>query len=124
MKRSIKYLSLLILFSLSIIACKDKNKGAEGTSEKEETGKIVEATYQNATVYTGKTDYSFFTAEEEEIRIEVSNFEEKPSIILPDGLLESSDTLDGLPGANPLVQGLLFKLYYSEAGEVYKISLK
>lgn len=124
MKRSISYSCLLILMTLSILACKDKKKETAGTTGIEQVGKIVEATYENATVYTGKTDYIFLTAEDEEIRVEVSNFEEKPSILLPEGLLESPDTLDGLIGANPLVQGQLFKLYYSEAGEVYKVSLK
>ncbi|GAB5554311.1 MAG: hypothetical protein Sapg2KO_39020 [Saprospiraceae bacterium] len=113
-----KYLCFFALVSLSLVACKDKN------TEPEDTGTIIEATYQNATVYTGSTDYSFLTDQAEEIMIRIPNYEEESSIIVPDGLLESSDTLDGPPGINPLVQGKWFKLYYSEAGEVYKISLK
>lgn len=113
-----KNLGLIALISLSLVACKDKTK------ETEDAGTIIEATYENATFYTGSTQYLFLDKEEEEIMVQVSNFEEKPSIILPDGLLENSDTLDGPPGINPLVQGQWFKLYYSETGELYKISLK
>lgn len=113
-----KYLYFFALVSLSLVACKDKN------TELEDTGTIIEATYQNATVYTGSTDYSFLTEEAEEIMIRIPNYEEEPSIIVPDGLLENPDTLDGPQGMNPLLQGETFKLYYSKAGEVYKVSIK
>lgn len=111
-------LYLLTLICISCIACKNKS-----TTETE-TGRVVEATYQNATVYTGSTDYEFQTADGTSIMVRVSNFEDEPQIQMPDGLLENSVELDGPPGANTKVVGQTFKLYYNAEDEVYKVTIK
>lgn len=112
-----KYLFTICLLSLSLYTCKHKN------TKPVDTGKVIEATYENATVYTGSTDFLFLTAEEEEITVRVSNFEEESSVEIPNDMLENPDLVDGPPGMNNSLYGKTFKLYYSKTNEVVKIEL-
>jgi hypothetical protein len=112
-----KYLLVICLISLSLSACKDKSTSPE------DTGKMIEATYENATVYAGSTDFLFLTADDEEIMVRISNFEEESQISIPKNMLEDPNLIDGPPGMNTSFEGKTFKLYYSERNEVYKIEL-
>lgn len=78
----------------------------------------IEATFESATVYTGKTDYAFKNAQGRLIQFSFSNLgENEPwNPTLPDNLLESN--VDGVPGANPELVGKTFLLIYGEGGDM------
>lgn len=75
-------------------------------------GKIV--TYENATSYAAATDYTFFDEENKLIFVRVNHFEDakSPNPIIPDNMKESTENIEGPPGANPEMVGKKFKLMY------------
>lgn len=83
-------------------------------------------TYESATVYTGTTIYGFKAANGELRTVSGTMYTEEGGeefIELPDNMIESSDTLDGLPGINPNYVGKKFNLFYGQDSLVYKIEM-
>jgi hypothetical protein len=96
----------------------------QDTAKFEQVGtKIVFATYQEATVYAGRTDYLFEDEIGGMLMIPFSNFDEIFPIELPENILESDEELEGLPGVNQELVGKKFKLSYNTDGAVFKIEL-
>lgn len=133
MKSSLKMLVFVLLSML--ISCNESSSENESQTEEmqqsqviqqESTSvavKIITATYQQATVYTGRTDYLFEDEIGGMLMVEYSNFDEIPPIELPENMLENDEELEGPPGANPELIGKKFKISYNEEGNVYKIEL-
>ncbi len=116
--KKILLLSLLFIFSLGII-----------TAQKKEQLKKIDVTYENCTVYTGKTDYLFKRIDnKQEITVVVSapQFVEKGTKVpsLPKGLVDDSKNLEGLPGANPKMVGKPFVIFYDKDENIVKVVKK
>jgi hypothetical protein len=92
--------------------------------ELQTTTKIVLATYQDATVYAGRTDYTFEDEIGGMLLIEGNSFEREPIIEVPNNMVDPSEELDGLPGGNPALIGKRFKLYYNDDGSIFKLELE
>ena len=84
---------------------------------------VIEVTYLDATVYAARTDYRFLTVSGEELLIEGNTFEQEPIIEVPEGMVDDSEELDGLPGGHPDMIGKKFKLHFNDDGKVFKIEL-
>ena len=99
-------------------------------------GPSVLATYKNCVVYTGSTDY-YFTPEGEDKEIQLRDRNsvyqfriinpafrdaergpEDVDIRLEDQLIDPSNDLEGIPGANPEMVGKLFLLIYNKDGKL------
>lgn len=111
------FIALCSLFLL--VACQpqiDPNATTSPTaSVKEKIG-----IYQDATVYTGKTDYAF-TIDGQTVLIEVSNIDSTAISKVPSNLTDPN--ADGLPGPNPILIGQQYKIEYDANNHINKISL-
>lgn len=77
--------------------------------------------YQSATYYTGRVEFHFHDETGADVIVDISNMPEDSGAIYPKYLLESSDTLEGPPGANPAMVGKSFLLIKNAAGEIREI---
>ncbi len=77
--------------------------------------------YQNAIYYTGRVEFHFKDAAGADVVVYISNMPEDSGAVYPGYLLESTDTLEGIPGANPAMIGKSFLLVKNTAGEVREI---
>lgn len=78
-------------------------------------------TYQSAIYYTGRVEFHFQDEKGGDIRVDISNMPEDSGAVYPKYLLESGDTLEGPPSANPAMVGKPFLLVKNAAGEVKEI---
>ncbi|MBX2871875.1 MAG: hypothetical protein KTR30_07245 [Saprospiraceae bacterium] len=119
-------LSLGLFLSLLLIGCQGANSevGNQTDAPEEEvaTSTEVEALYESAAVYAGKTEYRFFTEEGQAIMISEGN-EEGTQIKKSVDLLENDEDLEGPPGAESTLIGKKFTLGKDENGAVVEINL-
>ena len=80
----------------------------------------VIATYQSASMYAAATHYHFETEEGQEILV-VESIDAETPVKLPKNMLEEFEFDEGPPEGNPEFIGNLFKLYFNDKGDVYKI---
>jgi hypothetical protein len=86
-----------------------------GKSKKD--SKSILAIYENATVYTSYTLYSFKDAKTGK-KIEINSTSEfvdaelAKKVVVPKDLLEDPTKIEGLPGANPKLVGKKFNIQY------------
>lgn len=130
---SIAFIAVL----LCTVACQDKNASKAPTKNKDseiETPDLkvpiddtttaftsVLATYVDATVYAGSTDYYFKSRNGEMIKCRVSNYEEDPNLSLPDNLLDPN-AAEGPPGGNPTFIGKIFQLTYDVEDKLVQVN--
>jgi len=121
----------LLLLGLLLGACNSPTKTEDQSTQNSEkaadsSSKVVEAIYQNCTVYASTTMFFFKTAQGDSIEVSILNkgMEEAAlSAKVPDNLVEDSEGLEGLPGANPEMVGKKFRILYNEKGEVTEVQL-
>ncbi|TAE74584.1 MAG: hypothetical protein EAZ85_04325 [Bacteroidetes bacterium] len=111
-------ISILFLFSLGITL-----------AQKHQQLKKIDVTYENCTVYTGKTDYFFKRIDNKEeimVTVTAAPFVDKGQKVpdVPKGLVDDSKDLEGLPGAHPKMIGKPFVIFYDKNGEVVKVVKK
>lgn len=111
--KKIFLIAILLILSLNVLLAQKKEKAKS---------KSVEVTYENCTVYTGKTDYFFKRVDnKEEILVIVSNESlGVKTIKVPKGLIDDDKNLEGLPGAHPKMIGKKFLIIY-ENDEIVKV---
>lgn len=115
-------LPFLCLFVIS--SCNNKKTGtATGTDPAKPvaTATTQKVTYTSAAWYTGMVEFHFDDETGKDIRVTISHQPEDSGALYPRYLLESPDTLEGPPGANPAMVGKPFLLVKDTAGEVKEI---
>ena len=120
------FLSIVTLFVIASCNSKKSEKTPEANKDTAATTPPVadnnqKVTYQSATYYTGRVEFHFQDEKGEDIKVDISNMPEDSGAIYPKYLLESGDTLEGPPGANPAMIGKPFLLVKNAAGEVKEI---
>lgn len=144
--------TLYILFaSLTLASC--GNTGTTDTTTTDSTattvtidtpttvqqkGTSIVAVFNNCVLYTGKTDYYFTKENGEKIEFAVPNVDgftkEEIAEMRADGMtemdikftesmLDPSEDLEGIPGANPALVGKKFLLVYDEKGALLEVKL-
>jgi|CXWL01.1.fsa_nt_gi hypothetical protein len=123
-----KNIFFLVSILLVLVSCgsKKSSSSTDATKDTTATKPIVadnsqKVTYQSATYYTGRVEFHFNDEAGADIRIDISNIPEDSGAIYPKYLLESGDTLEGPPGANPAMVGKPFLLIKNAAGDVKEI---
>jgi len=104
----------------------EEEKVKEAIKAKEEISYRIQGTYQNCTFYAGATDYYFERTDNQEavsFRVQNEGFESPNAIVptMPKDMLESSDTLDGIPGPNPSFVGQPFQLHYNADSQLIAV---
>lgn len=118
--------ALVILFILASCGNKKKSSGNDNTIDTSTAKPVVvdsfpKFIYQSATYYTGRVEFHFTDDKGADVRVDISNMPEDSGAIYPAYLLESGDTLEGPPGANPAMVGKPFLLIKNKAGEIREI---
>ena len=123
-----KSISLYLLALIVISSCNSKKSPATPETPKDTvavtppvTDNNQKVTYKDATYYTGSVQFFFLDEKAQQVMVSISNLPEDSGAIYPKYLLESTDTLEGIPGANPKVIGKPFLLIKNAAGEVREI---
>lgn len=91
-----------------------------------DNSKAKTVTYESCAVYAASNEYRFSEKDGNMILVMVSQLPEekkKKPVIVPDNMLESTEGLEGPPGANPEMVGKEFILIYDENDEVTEIRL-
>lgn len=120
-----------IFFSalLLVIIASCNNKKSTATPAGKDTVAVTppvtdnnqKVTYQSAIYYTGRVEFHFQDEKGGDVRVDISNMPEDSGAVYPKYLLESGDTLEGPPGANPAMVGKPFLLIKNAAGDVKEI---
>lgn len=123
--KNIFFSALLLVI---IASCNNKKSTATPAAGKDTAAVIPpvtdnnqKVTYQSATYYTGRVEFHFLDEKGGDVRVDISNMPEDSGAVYPKYLLESGDTLEGPPGANPAMVGKPFLLIKNAAGEVREI---
>lgn len=91
-------------------------------SESGERQSII-AVYDSCTVYAGATDFYFKTDSDDLIQFRNSNLpEDEQSVELTVDLVDTSNSTEGPPGANPEWVGRRFELTLDDTGEVVSVT--
>lgn len=115
-------LSIFTLFSCGQATDKQEEKAViEAPTGPHKSQKIVDVTYESATVYAGRTDYYFKTESGIRVEIGISNMEEDEKTKTPEGMLEKGT--EGPPSANPEKVGKPYQLIYVK-GQLVEIREK
>ena len=140
----------ILLASLSLASC--GNTGTTDTTTADSTattvtietpttekGTSVVAVFDDCTMYTGKTDYYFTKENGEKIEFAVPNVDgftkeeiaemrangtTEIDIKFTEAMLDPSEDLEGIPGANPALVGKKFLLVYDEKGVLLEVKLE
>jgi hypothetical protein len=81
-------------------------------------------TYESCAVYAASNEYAFKDEKGETILLMVSQLPEtkkEKRVKVPDNMLESTENLEGPPGANPTMVGKAFLLIYDDNEKVIEI---
>ena len=124
---NLKTLFFLALIIAILISCNNK-KTSESSKDSDTTssipvtaGSTEKVIYKRATFYAGAVDFYFDDPSGKEVSVRVSHAPEDSGAVYPQILLESGDSLEGPPGANPAVVGKPFLLIKNAKGEVREI---